>query len=88
MECKVSINHLLLHFSVTMQNNWKSAFQNYRDYTNVAEFSAVIMKTKEIKPAADPEFVARIDATCHPLCEINKLTKEAITLKRSVRFHV
>lgn len=68
-ECLVNSNHQEL--------------QNFRNYTNVSELSAAIINAKEIVPSKDPEFIARIDTTFHPMCEINKLTKEATTLKRT-----
>lgn len=57
-------------------------FQDFREYTRVSELSATILKVKNIAAAKDPEFIARIDTTFHPMCEINKLTKEATILKR------
>ena len=57
-------------------------FQNFREYTSVSELSATLLKVKNISAAKDPEFIARIDTTFHPLCELNKLTKEATILKR------
>ena len=56
--------------------------QDFRSYTSVSELSEAIVKTKEIVASKDPEFTARMDTNFHPMCEINKLTKEATTLKR------
>ena len=61
-------------------------FQNFRNYTSVSELSEAIVNAKDIVASKDPEFIARIDTTFHPMCEINKLTKEATTLKRYETF--
>ncbi|KAL5259952.1 hypothetical protein ACHWQZ_G010163 [Mnemiopsis leidyi] len=66
-----------------LANSRHKELQDFREYTSVSELSATILKVKNIAAAKDPEFIARIDTTFHPMCEINKLTKEATILKRT-----
>lgn len=60
--------------------------QRFGDFTEVDELQKVILKEKQIDGSKDPEFVARFSTTFHPLCEINKVTKEAVNLKKLILF--
>lgn len=66
------------------KNSRYEALQDYRNYTAARELSNSLIQEKEIKPAKAPEFIARINSILNPMCEINKITKEALVMRRTL----
>jgi len=65
-------------------NSRYQALKDYRTYNSAKDLSNALIQEKEIKPAKDPEFIARINSILNPMCEINKITKEAHDLKKTL----
>ena len=76
----VEVHHLISYWSMCSIICY---FQEYRSYKDVGALSETILKIKHIDPSKDPEFTARLNTTFNPMCEINRLTNEAVKLKRT-----